>query len=74
MEDTMRKSEAERYMRNKTWAIFWAPEGRQIAIVTAESATAAKRKAPKPYRKYLGEMWVELLTVQGFSVKRERTI
>ena len=61
-------------MRNRTWAIFWAPEGRQIAIVTAESATAAKRKAPKPYRKYLGEMWVELLTVQGFSVKRERTI
>ena len=61
-------------MRNKTWAIFWAPEGRQIAIVTAESATAAKRKAPKPYRKYLGEMWVELLAVQGFSVKRERTI
>jgi hypothetical protein len=53
---------------DKTWAIFWAPEGRRIATVAAPSSTAAKRKAPKPFRKYLGEMWVELLAVQGFSV------
>jgi len=54
----------------KTWAIFWSPEGRRIAVVVAESSTAAKRKAPQPYRKYLGEIYAELLTVNGFSVAR----
>ena len=57
-------------MNDKTWAIFWAPEGRRITLVAASSSTAAKRKAPKPYRKFLGEIYAELLTVQGFSVSR----
>jgi hypothetical protein len=42
----------------KRWDIYWAPEGRKIATVEAKTARAAKRKAPQPYRKYLGEMYV----------------
>jgi hypothetical protein len=42
----------------RTWNIYWAPEGRIIAHnVKAKSAYLAIRKAPKPYRKYLGEMY-----------------
>lgn len=54
----------------KTYALFWSPEGRKIAIVTASGFSEARRKAPKPYRKYLGEIGVELLAVQDFSVNR----
>jgi hypothetical protein len=43
------------------WRVFWAPEGRQIATVEARTAKAAKRKAPMPYRKYLGEIYVEFV-------------
>lgn len=43
----------------KTWNLFWAPEGRQIAVVWATSASAAIRKAPQPYRQYLGEIYAE---------------
>jgi hypothetical protein len=43
----------------KTWTLFWAPEGRPIAVVQAKTARAARRKAPMPYRRYLGEIWVE---------------
>lgn len=39
------------------WNLFWSPEGRQIATVEATSSRAAKRKAPQPYRQYLGEMY-----------------
>jgi hypothetical protein len=41
----------------KTFDIYWSPEGRKIATVQAKDARAAIRKAPKPYRKYLGEMY-----------------
>ena len=41
-----------------TYHLFWSPEGREIATVLAKNASAAKRKAPKPYRKYLGEIYV----------------
>jgi hypothetical protein len=41
-----------------TFDIFWAPEGRCIETVDAKTAHAAKRKAPKPFRKYLGEIYV----------------
>ena len=41
------------------WKVFWSPEGRCIATVEAKTARAAKRKAPMPYRKYLGEIYVE---------------
>ena len=42
----------------KTWILTWAPEGRDIATVQARTASAARRKAPAPYRKFLGEIGV----------------
>ena len=43
----------------KTYNLFWSPEGRCIATVTALTAHAAIRKAPKPYSEYLGEIYAE---------------
>lgn len=43
------------------YRLVWSPEGREIARVEATSALAAIRKAPKPYRKYLGEIYAELV-------------
>lgn len=45
----------------KTFKLYWSPEGRCIATVTAKDASEAKKKAPKPYRKYLGEVYAEEL-------------
>ena len=41
----------------RTWIVYWSPEGRPIATVQARTARAAIRKAPYPYRRYLGEMY-----------------
>lgn len=41
----------------KTYELFWSPEGRRIATVQAKDAKAAIRKAPLPYRKFLGEIY-----------------
>ena len=46
----------------KTWDIFWSPEGRVIATVAAVDAKSAKKKTPLPYRKYMGEVYVEETT------------
>lgn len=43
----------------KTWILTWAPEGKEIATVQARTARAARRKAPTPYRAYLGEIGVQ---------------
>jgi len=43
----------------KTFYLYWAPEGKLIGEVTAKDAPAAIRKAPQPYRKYLGEIYAE---------------
>jgi hypothetical protein len=40
-----------------TYTIYWSPEGRPIATVQAKTPRAAIRKAPYPYRRYLGEMY-----------------
>ena len=40
-----------------TYDVYWSPEGRCIATVLALTAQKAVRKAPQPYRKYLGEMY-----------------
>lgn len=53
-EETTMKKET-----SKQWALFWSPEGKRIAVVSAPNERLAKRKAPKPYRKYLGEIYVE---------------
>jgi hypothetical protein len=42
-----------------TFNVFWSPEGRKIATVQARTARAAKRKAPMPYRKFPGELYVQ---------------
>lgn len=42
--------------------IYWSPEGRMIATVEAKTAKAAKRMAPMPYRKFLGEIYTEVHT------------
>jgi len=36
--------------------LTWAPEGKPIGTVFAKDASAAKRLAPLPYRKHLGEI------------------
>ena len=42
----------------KLFDLFWAPEGRCIAQrVYARDARSAIRKAPMPYRRYLGEIY-----------------
>ena len=40
----------------KTYDLFWTPEGRKIATVEARTVRSAIRKAPMPYRRYLGEI------------------
>ena len=40
----------------KTWALHWGPTGQSLGTVKAPTASAAKRQAPLPYRKYLGEI------------------
>lgn len=40
-----------------TFKLFWSPEGRQIATVEAKTMRAAIRKAPQPFRKFLGEIY-----------------
>ena len=48
-------------MSSPRYTLYWSPEGRPIATgVEARSARAAKRKAPHPYRRYLGEIGAEL--------------
>jgi hypothetical protein len=41
----------------KTFDLYWAPEGNRIARVKAKTMQAAIRKAPKPYCRYLGEIY-----------------
>ena len=41
------------------WNIVWSPEGRTIATVRAASMQAAKKLTPKPYSKFMGEVYVE---------------
>jgi hypothetical protein len=41
----------------KSYQLFWSPEGRVIATVSARSMRSAIRKAPQPYRRYLGEIY-----------------
>jgi hypothetical protein len=42
----------------KTYRLIWSPTGQCIAEnVQARTPQAAVRKAPLPYRKYLGEIY-----------------
>lgn len=41
----------------KTWQLYWSPTGQHIGTVQARTRRAAIRKAPYPYRRYLGEIY-----------------
>ena len=43
----------------RVFDLYWSPEGRRIARVVATAESKAIRKAPKPYKKYLGEIYAE---------------
>ena len=43
----------------KTYLLRWAPTAEKIAVVRAGSRREAIRKAPQPYRQYLGEIYAE---------------
>jgi hypothetical protein len=45
-------------MRRRIFDLYWSPEGRKIARVSASSFKQARSKAPMPYRKYKGEIYV----------------
>lgn len=45
----------------KTYELYWSPTGEKIAEVTAKTKRAAVRKAPYPYRRYLGEIYAKEL-------------
>lgn len=38
--------------------LYWSPEGKKIATVSAKNHRAAICKAPAPYKKYKGEIYV----------------
>ena len=46
-----------------TYELFWSPTGRKIGTVEARTSSSAKRKAPQPYRKYLGEIYTNIISV-----------
>lgn len=53
----------------RTFLLYWSPEGKQIATVEAVDRKAAIRKAPKPYRKYRGEIYaVEVLVTRYLRI------
>ena len=43
----------------KKFKIYWSPEGRCIATVDAKDAVTAKKQTPAPYKRYMGEVYVE---------------
>lgn len=43
----------------KTYKLVWSPSGQAIATVQARTLREARRKAPMPWRKYLGEIYAE---------------
>ncbi len=56
----------------KAYKLYWSPEGKYIGTVQegkyirtvqAKDTKSAKRKAPKPYRKYPGEIYAELVNL-----------
>lgn len=52
-----------------TFKLYWSPEGRQIATVEAKDRRTAIRKAPKPYRRALGEIYaVEVLVTKYLRI------
>lgn len=53
----------------KKFRLYWSPEGRPIAEVSARDARDACRKAPQPYRKFPGEIYAEEITPDSLPCK-----
>lgn len=51
--------------RVKYYRLVWAPEGKPIAEVEARNVKRARRMAPLPYRRYLGE--IAVIQLDGVS-------
>ena len=43
-----------------TYRLIWSPTAEVIATVKAKTPRQAIRKAPAPYRRYLGEIYAEV--------------
>lgn len=43
----------------KTFRLIWGPTAQEIAVVQARDPRSAIRKAPHPWRKFLGEIRAE---------------
>ena len=41
------------------WDLYWSPEGRKIATVSADNAHDAIKLTPKPYSAYKGEVYAQ---------------
>lgn len=52
--------------------IYWGPTGQSFGVVEADTPKAARRKAPKQYLKYLGEIGVELVEGTQYEVHTGR--
>lgn len=48
----------------KPYRLVWSPTGQTIGHVNAPNAKAARRAAPMPYRRFLGEIYAELTTTE----------
>lgn len=55
------------------YELYWSPEGKRIATVKARTARAAKRKVPKPYRRYLGEVYAVRVECDLCGVSRSKS-
>ena len=45
----------------QTYILFWSPEGRPIGYCEADNAKSALKRTPKPYRRYMGEVYAQTL-------------
>ena len=55
------REDKPREIAMKQWRLYWSPTAQYIGTVEARTRRAAIRKSPKPYRKYLGEIYAELI-------------
>jgi hypothetical protein len=55
-------------MSMKTYRLYWSPEGKHITNVRAKNEMEAIRKAPKPYKEYLGEIYAEEIKVKRTNI------
>lgn len=47
------------------YRLTWAPEGKTIAVVEADSVKAARKMTPMPYAKFMGEVGTNLVGYRG---------